>query len=264
MALTQFGAFSELLVAPAKAAVPLPRADPTLFPLFVSGLTASIALEKVGEMLPSGGGQTVLVTAAAGATGQIAVQLAVAAGHTVIGTCSSAAKAEHLRSLGVHRVVNYREEDLHTVLKGEFPKGVDIVYESVGGSMFDAAVRNLATHGRLIVIGMISGYTDGSAWDSGKAGPATSRTPWPAMLLAKSASVRGFFLNDFADLWAEHMMRLWGMVEAGQLKPGVDPTPFRGLESVADAIDFMYDRKNVGKVVVQVAAPTSEASDAKL
>ncbi|CAE7479303.1 Zadh2 [Symbiodinium sp. KB8] len=246
VALTQFGAFSELLVAPAKAAVPLPRADPTLFPLFVSGLTASIALEKVGEMLPSGGGQTVLVTAAAGATGQIAVQLAVAAGHTVIGTCSSAAKAEHLRSLGVHRVVNYREEDLHTVLKGEFPKGVDIVYESVGGSMFDAAVRNLATHGRLI------------------AGPATSRTPWPAMLLAKSASVRGFFLNDFADLWAEHMMRLWGMVEAGQLKPGVDPTPFRGLESVADAIDFMYDRKNVGKVVVQVAAPTSEASDAKL
>ncbi len=96
-------------------------------PLFVSGLTASIALEEVGEMPQTGGGCVVLVTAAAGGTGQIAVQLAKAAGHTVIGTTSSDSKAEHLKSLGVDRVVNYNSEDLHSVLKTEFPSGVDIV-----------------------------------------------------------------------------------------------------------------------------------------
>ena len=106
-------------------------------------------------------------------------------------------------------------------------------------------------------------YTDGSAWDTTKAGAAAPRTPWPATLLAKSASVRGFFLNDFAEHWPEHMMRLWGMVEAGTLVPGVDPTHFDGLEGVADAIDFMYDRKNVGKLVVKLAEPTPSA-DAKL
>lgn len=97
-------------------------------PLFVSGLTASIALEEVGEMPQTGGGCTVLVTAAAGATGQMAVQLAKAAGHTVIGTTSSDSKGDHLKSLGVDRVVNYKSEDLHSVLKKEFPSGVDIVY----------------------------------------------------------------------------------------------------------------------------------------
>ena len=98
-----------------------------MIPLFVSGLTASIALEEVGQMPQSGGGCTVLVTAAAGATGQIAVQLAKAAGHTVIGTTSSDTKADHLRALGVDRVVNYKKEDLHEVLKAEFPHGMDIV-----------------------------------------------------------------------------------------------------------------------------------------
>jgi len=145
VAITQFGAFSELLVTKAKAAVPLPEADPQvrvflwsierhvdtvslqMMPLFVSGLTASIALEEVGEMPQSGGGCTVLVTAAAGGTGQMAVQLAKAAGHTVIGTTSSDSKGEYLKSLGVDRVVNYKTEDLHAVLKKEYPSGIDIV-----------------------------------------------------------------------------------------------------------------------------------------
>jgi len=134
-------------------------------------------------------------------------------------------------------------------------------YECVGGAMFDTAVRNVAVGGRIVVIGMISGYEDGTAW-SGAAAGGSGSTPWPAILLARSASVRGFFLNHYADKWPTHMMRLWGAVRGGALKPGVDPTRFDGLESIADAIDFMYARKNMGKVVVHISEPTGGASGA--
>jgi NADPH:quinone reductase-like Zn-dependent oxidoreductase len=77
-------------------------------------------------------GQTVLVTAAAGGTGQLAVQLAALAGCHVIGTCSGGDKETLLRSLGCHRVVNYRRERLREVLKAEYPRGLDLVYESGG------------------------------------------------------------------------------------------------------------------------------------
>jgi len=86
-------------------------------------------------------------------------------------------------------------------------QGVDVVYESVGGEVFDAAVNNLATHGRLIVIGFTSGYQDGSGWTTAPGAPAGKRgaTPLPAKILAKSLSLRGFFLNNFVREWKPHM-----------------------------------------------------------
>lgn len=100
------------------------------------------------------------VTAAAGATGLFAVQLAKLAGNHVIATCSSDDKAEVLKKLGCDRVINYKKENLHTTLKKEYPKGIDIVYESVGGDTFTTCVRNLAQFGRLIIIGAISQYQE--------------------------------------------------------------------------------------------------------
>lgn len=132
-----------------------------MLPLMVSGLTASLSLEHVGRM---SSGETVLVTAAAGATGSFAVQLAKLNSNHVIGTCSSDEKATFLKSLGCDRVVNYRKENLNEVLKSEYPKGVDLVYECVGGEMYETCVKNLAVKGRIIIIGMISGYEDQSTW----------------------------------------------------------------------------------------------------
>lgn len=132
-----------------------------MLPLIVSGLTASLSLEHVGRMTS---GETVLVTAAAGATGSFAVQLAKLNKNHVIGTCSSDEKVEFLKNIGCDRVVNYRSEDLNKVLKKEYPKGVDLVYECVGGEMYETCVQNLALKGRIIVIGMISGYEDQSTW----------------------------------------------------------------------------------------------------
>jgi hypothetical protein len=88
--------------------------------------------------------KVVLVTAAAGGTGQIAVQLAKLAGHTVVATCGGEAKVEMLKRLGADRVINYRKEKVRDVLRAEFKKGVDLAYESVGGEMFAAAVDALA------------------------------------------------------------------------------------------------------------------------
>ena len=106
---------------------------------------ASLALEQTGEIKS---GQTVLVTAAAGGTGVFAVQLAKLAGCHVIGTCSSSDKVSLLKSLGCDRVVNYKTESLHDVLKKEYPRGIDVVYESVGGEIFNTAARHLAIHGK--------------------------------------------------------------------------------------------------------------------
>ena len=103
-----------------------------------------------------------LFLAAAGGTGQFAVQLAKLAGNHVIGTCGSEDKVKFLKEIGCDRVINYKKEDVGTVLKKEYPNGVDLVYECVGGKMLEAAVNSLAIHGKIVVIGMISGYVDQS------------------------------------------------------------------------------------------------------
>lgn len=266
VAATSYGAFSEFQIFKARAVLPLPSASARFLPLLVSGLTASIALSVTGEMKTVGVNgarkETVLVTAAAGGTGLFAVQLAKAAGHHVIATCSSDDKVSVLRSLGVDRVINYRKENFGAVLRKEYPRGIDIVYESVGGDMFDECVKNLAVKGRLIVIGFVSGYADQSAW-KGVAKDATGATvakagkkplpPLPAMILGKSASIRGFFLNDYPEHFKSHMSQLSQAVSNGTLQSIVDPTRFVGLEQVPLALDLMYSGRNVGKVVVDLA-----------
>jgi len=233
--------------------------NPEILPLAVSGLTASIALEQVGDMKP-GGGETVLVTAAAGGTGQFAVQLAKMAGNHVIGTCSSDNKVEFLKKLGCDRVVNYKKEDLNAVLRKEYPSGIDIVYESVGGDTYEVCVNNLAVRGRLIIIGMMSGYESGNAWRDGKDGKTT--IPLPARLIGKSASVRGFFLNNFTKEFMKHTILLFTLYNEGKLKSCVERKHFKGLEQVADAIEFLYKGKNIGKVVVDISPDASEKAAA--
>jgi prostaglandin reductase 3 len=149
--------YREYYTTKARWVVPMPEATPEVMSLSIGGLTASLGLSHTGNMKS---GETVLVTAAAGGTGQFAVQLAKLEGCTVIGTCGSNDKAELLKSLGCDRVVNYRKEDLRQVLKAEYPKGVDIAFDGVGTTMFDTCVDHLARFGRLITIGFISEYKE--------------------------------------------------------------------------------------------------------
>ncbi|KAM9852733.1 prostaglandin reductase-3-like isoform 1-T1 [Aulostomus maculatus] len=247
------GAFAEYTVVPAKECVPVPSVKPEFLTLLVSGATAYIALERLGDLAK---GETVLVTAAAGGTGQFAVQFAKQAACHVIGTCSSNEKAGFLKSIGCDRPINYTAEDLASVLRKEYPKGIDVVYESVGGSVLELAVNCLANKGRLIVIGFISGYQTTSGIPQFRGGTL------PVKLLQKSASMRGFFLPHFTSDYREALSSMMQMFAKGKLVCEVDcgdlaqEGRFVGLESVFRAVDYMYAGKNLGKVVVDMAPPS--------
>ena len=232
------GGYREVQVVKARHAIPIPDASPEAVSLFVSGLTASIALHEVGRVQA---GETVLVTAAAGGTGQYAVQLAKQAGCTVVGTCGSAEKASLLRDLGADRAIDYRSEDLKAALKESGP--FDVVYESVGGRFFDLALANLAVRGRLLSIGYIGEYVDGL---ESVTGPRIY-----ARLLAKSASVSGFFLPHFREFFRPHLATLAASLASGELQVAIDPTEFVGVESVVDAVEHLHSGQSRGKVVVR-------------
>ncbi|XP_074195931.1 prostaglandin reductase 3 isoform X1 [Rhinolophus sinicus] len=243
------GSFAEYTVVPASIATPVPSVKPEYLTLLVSGTTAYISLKELGGLSE---GKKVLVTAAAGGTGQFAVQLAQKAKCHVIGTCSSDEKSAFLKSVGCDRPINYNAEHVGTVLKREYPQGVDVVYESVGGAMFDLAVDALAVKGRLIVIGFISGYQTPTGLLPVKAGTL------PAKLLRKSASVQGFFLNHYLSKYGAAMDHLLKMCAGGDLVCEVDlgslsaEGRFTGLQSVFRAVDYMYMGKNIGKIVVEL------------
>ncbi|KAG0624469.1 hypothetical protein M758_3G250400 [Ceratodon purpureus] len=250
-----FGGFSEYREVPAKHVFSVPAATPEVVAMLTSGLTASIGLEQAGRMKS---GETVLVTAAAGGTGQFAVQLAKIAGNKVVATCGGADKAALLRELGVDRVIDYRKETVKEVLKKEFPKGVNVIYESVGGQMFDTCMKALAVFGRMVVIGMISQYTEG---EGGTWKPAT----YPGLceqLLWKSQTISGFFLVHYAKMYQEHIGKLYNLYSSGKLKILIDPKKFVGVHSVADAVEHLHSGKSLGKVVVQLAPDAASSQHA--
>ncbi|KAE8667868.1 ARP protein (REF) isoform 2 [Hibiscus syriacus] len=252
-AIMGFGCYAEFMKVSSKHILPIPRPDPEVVALLTSGLTASIALEKVGQMKS---GQVVLVTAAAGGTGQFAVQLAKLEGNKVVATCGGKEKATLLKELGVDRVIDYKTEDVKTALK-EFPKGVDIVYECVGGNMFDLCLNALAIRGRLVVIGMISQYQGKNGW---------MPLNYPGLvekLLAKSQTVAGFVMTHYSYLCKEHLIRLSQLYSSGKLKIVLDPKRFSGLDSVADAVEYLHSGKSSGKVVICID-PSFEHQMAKL
>ena len=235
------GGYREYQVVSARHAIPVPEATPEALSVVVSGLTASIALGVTGNMHT---GETVLVTAAAGGTGQYAVQLAKLAGNHVVGTCGSPEKVDLLHDLGCDRPVNYREEDVRAVLREEYPKGIDLVYEGVGGDLFDVCVDHLAVHGRLLSIGYVSEYVEGLE--------RVTRPRIYARLLKKSASVRGFFLPHFRRYFEEHVQRLFWLLERGRLHVAIDPEEFTGVASIPDAVEYLHSGQSRGKVVVRL------------
>ncbi|KAG7392607.1 Prostaglandin reductase 3 [Phytophthora pseudosyringae] len=243
VAYSSIGAFSEYLEVPATKIIQSPELSPALVPLTVCAVSASLALEKAGEMKSK---ETVFVSAAAGATGQFAVQLAKLAGNHVIGACSSDEKVAYLQSLGVDRPINYKKEDLDAVLKKEYPNGIDLAFEGVGGDLFKAVLDNIAVFGRIIVFGNCSHY-HGDAGVDPQYGYQQNRK-----MQLRSASLRGFQRRHHPKDEPEHLQRLVKLVQEGKLKAGIDPTVFQGFESIPKALERLYAQKNVGKLIVRL------------
>ena len=247
VAISGLGCYAEYRVVSAEVILPLPALTPEMMTIPISGLTAAAA---IGELAEAKEGDVALVTAAAGGTGQFAVQLLKYAYKcTVIGTCSSEDKVEFLKSIGCDRVINYKKEDIGTVLKAEYPKGVDICYESVGGDTFEAVMDNIAIRARVIVIGSITGYKTGTAFQR----PESAKMPLQQALLAPSASLRGFMLPNFVPTFGKYLMQLFTMMKEGTVKPKVDETKsFEGIEHVVDAVEHLHSGKSFGKVIVHI------------
>ncbi|MBN3907710.1 MAG: zinc-binding dehydrogenase [Nostoc sp. NMS1] len=234
------GGYREYQVINANLVVKVREATPELLTLMPTGVSALVALEQVGEMKSN---EVVLVTAAAGGTGHIAVQLAKLAGNHVIGTCSSEAKAKLLKELGCDRIINYRAENLNQVLKQEYPNGINLIFDCVGKTVFDTCVENLAVRGRLVVVGFISEYANN-----------VEQITQPRLyhqLFWKAASVRGFLMPHYKEYMAEARDRLLNLFYTDKLKVAVDPTRFQGIESIPDAVEYLLSGQNCGKVVVR-------------
>lgn len=243
-----FGSFAEYQCVSSRNVRKVAGLAADVLPIDLSGVTASICLEQV---LRPQRGEVALVTAAAGGTGLFAVQLLAAKyGCRVFGTCSSERKCALLRELGCYRAINYRAEDVGAVLAREAPSGVHAVYESVGGDMFETALANVATKGRIAVVGNITGYRDGTSFT---AAASQLAVPIGTRLLSKSATVAGFFLPHYQKLAPRHSSELAKLVDAGTIRSCVDPRQFEGLEHVADAVEYLHAGANVGKVVVKIA-----------
>lgn len=255
VATLSYGGFAEYAQISAAYVIPIPAVMPEIVPMLTSGLTALLGLTEAGRMRTR---ETVLVTAAAGGTGQFAVQLAKLAGNKVVATCGGEGKASLLKELGADRVIDYKKENISEVLKREYPKGVDLIYESVGGEMFQTCLKALGLFGRLVIIGMISQYQNKES---------QGQTVYPDLcekLLWKSQTLAGFFLNHHVSKWQPSVQHLYELYNEGRLKIAVDPTKFNGLESVADAVDHLHSGQSIGKVVVNIQTQGSTSNQSRL
>jgi NADPH2:quinone reductase len=204
--------------------------------LIVQGLTALHCLNEHGNLKA---GETVLIHAAAGGVGTLAIQMAKAMGAKVIGTASSEAKCQLIRDLGAE-AINYSEGDwVAEVMRLTDGNGADLILESVGGEVFLRSYREaLSTFGRIIVLGIAGGQ------------PVEVST---AEILKRNKPIIGYFLSVYFEkaphLVGEGILKLMGMVLDGALKPVIGAT--YPLGEAAAAFDHMQGRASIGKVVIK-------------
>ena len=239
MALTGWGSFAEQLAVPAYNVMPIPKGiDFNSAAAF--GMTYGTSMHALKQRANLQPGETLLVLGASGGVGLAAVEIGKAMGARVIAAASSAEKLEVAKAAGADALINYSEESLKDRVKElTCGQGADVIYDPVGGDLFDAAVRAINWNGRLLVVGFASG-----------------RIPELPVNLAllKGASVVGVFWGSFAQRQPQdnlaNFQQLFAWYAEGKLKPLVSQT--FPLERAADAINALANRTAVGKVVVEV------------
>jgi len=204
-----------------------------------AGMTAYVGMLEVGAVKA---GDRVLVSAAAGATGSIAAQLAKHAGAMVVGLAGSDAKCRWLvDDLGLDDAVNYKSADVPGELKRLFAKGVDVFFDNVGGPLLDMALARIAERGRVVLCGAISSYND------------EHRPPGPANylnLIQRQATMQGFLSLYHWGRFGEIQPVLEGLVASGDLRFRTEV--FHGLESAVDALNAMFTGANTGKILIEI------------
>jgi len=205
------------------------------------GMNAWTALAGIREVAQAKAGETVLVSAAAGATGMLAVQIAKILGCNVIGLAGSDTKTAFLvDTVGADAAINYKTEDVGAQLAAR-DGGIDVYFDNVGGPLLDAVLPNMAHYGRIAICGLLSTYENDEP------------TPGPAhfdQILMRRLSVIGFFSPDFSHRSEEFVSILRDWLRDGRLQMWFDET--HGLENSLDAYRKLFTGKNIGKVVVDL------------
>lgn len=210
-------------------------------PLSVTGLTAYFGLLEVGRPRP---GDTVLVSAAAGAVGTMVGQIARLAGCRVVGTAGGQDKCDWLvRELGFDAAVDYKAGSVFRALRAVCPTGVDVYFDNTGGPVLEAALSLMNLRGRIVCCGNASQY------DVEK--PAPGPMAVPGLVVTKRLRLEGFIVMDFYDRRAEAEARLAAWIKAGRIKAIVDIV--EGLDKAPEALVGLFEGKNRGKMAVRVS-----------
>ena len=226
-----------LMPAPQLPGVPLTA---YMSVLGATGLTAWFGMCDIGK--PQAG-ETVVVSAAAGAVGSIAGQIAKLKGGRVIGIAGGKAKCDWLTGeLGFDGAIDYKNEDVGAALDRLCPKGVDVNFENVGGEVMDAVFSRMNNFGRMPLCGMISTYNN----DDRPSGPSDF-----ARILMHRLTVRGFIITDFLPRAGEAMAELIPWVMEGKLKWKVHVD--QGLEGAMDSLQRLFTGAHDGKLLIQVS-----------
>jgi NADPH-dependent curcumin reductase CurA len=235
----------DMAVMPARLVQKRPRIEPLSHLLSVygiSGLTAYFGMLDVGR--PKAG-ETVVVSAAAGAVGTLAGQIAKLKGARVVGVAGGSEKGDWLRrELGYDLTIDYKAATgVRQALRVSCPSGIDVYFDNVGGEILEACLFEMANRGRIVCCGSVSTY-DGAAPPHGPRGV-------PGLLVTKRLSMTGFIVSDFNDRREAALAELRAWVEGGQLKVVEDV--IHGLENLPAALVGLLAGANRGKRMVKVA-----------
>ncbi len=204
------------------------------------GLTAYYGLLDVGEPKE---GDTVVVSAAAGATGSLVAQIAKIKGCRVIGIAGSDEKCAWLTDeLGLDGAINYKTENVNKSLREHCPDGIDVYFDNVGGDILEAALSRINIGARIVCCGMISVYN------------ADTPVPGPrnlGNLITKRAKMEGFLVTDYVSQAAPAIMELGGWLMEGKLQFRADVV--EGLENTIETYNRLFTGENKGKLIMKIA-----------
>jgi len=229
-------------VAPAQALnklPPIPGVEPQAF-LGNLGLTGGTAYFGLLDAASAKEGDTVFVSAAAGAVGSAVVQIAKAKGMTVIGSAGGSDKCDFVRSLGADAVVDYKAGPVVKQLAEAAPKGIDVYFDNVGGDHLDAALAVARKDARFAICGMIEVYND--------AHPTCLK--YIARVIAMRIRLKGFIYTDYLGQLGDFYRDMGGWLAGGQVKSR--DTVVEGLDKTLDAFLGLFSGANTGKMLVKI------------
>ena len=223
----------------------LKKVDTTHIPLSAYlgavGMPGMTAWYGLNQIIKPQAGQTIAVSAAAGAVGSVVGQLAKLQGCRVIGIAGGKKKCEYVvQELGFDACVDYKGGDLFADMKAAAPNGIDGLFENVGGAVMDAALVRMNPFGRVALCGMIAGY-DGQMMP----------VHYLHMALSMRLTIQGFIISEHMDLWPQVLSYLGKLVATGKLK--YRETIADGLAAAPDAFIGMLRGRNLGKQLVKLA-----------